>query len=118
MVRIAACFQYLMKSYLVSWRMRNMLASDAQRLGSARAVEPDDVEGAHDEDRRDERCDDAGNQGHGEPLHRPRAVLIEHRRGEDGRHVRVDDSGHRVAKTLIDGCAHRFPAVELLANPF
>src|SRR2546423_9144614 len=86
-VRIAACFQYLMKSYYVSCRSRSMSASDAERLDAARAVEPDHVEGAYDEDRRDERCDDTGDERHGEAFDRTAAILVQHGGSEDRRHV-------------------------------
>src|SRR5512132_3014311 len=94
-VPAAAAFQYLMKSIFVSCRMRSMdRPLDAQRLGAARAVEPQEIESPHHEDRRDEGCEDAGDQRHGEALHRASAVLIEHGGGEDGRYVGVDDCRH------------------------
>ena len=76
-------------------------ALDAQCLGAARAVQPQEVEGLHDEDRRDERRDDTGDEGDGESLHRPGALLLEHRGRKNGRDVRVNDSGHRLPEALI-----------------
>src|SRR5947209_8057875 len=89
---------------------------DAERLGAARAVQPDDVERAHDEDRRDERRDDTSDERDGKALHGTRSVLVENGGGEDRRYVRVDDRGHRMAEALVDRGTNRLTALELLTN--
>src|SRR5258705_10580268 len=77
--------QGLMKSYLVPWKMRSIGPLDAQRLGAARAVEPQEEERPHDEHRRAHGRDDTGDERDGEPLHRTAAILIQHgRRGDHG----------------------------------
>src|SRR3954470_14812640 len=91
-------------------------ALDAERLGAARAVQPDHVEGAHDEDRADERRHDARDECDGKALHWSRAVLVKNRGGENRRYVRVDDGGHRMTEALVDGCPDGFSAVELFTD--
>src|SRR5258705_12284635 len=83
--------QGLMKSYLVPWKMRSIGPLDAQRLGAARAVEPQEEERPHDEHRRDHGRDDTGDERDGEPLHGAAAILVQHGGGEDRGDVGVDD---------------------------
>src|SRR5205814_5717100 len=89
---------------------------DAERLGAARAVQPDDVEGAHDENRREERGENTGDESDGKALYRSSAILIEDGGGEDRRHVRVDDGWHGMPEAFVDCGADRLAALELLTD--
>src|SRR5205814_2649163 len=99
-----------------SWYRAGDAASDAQRLGAACPLQPEQVKGSDDEDGAHERRDDARDQGHGKALYGARAVLVEHRGREDRRDVRVDDGGHRVLEAFVDRGANRLAAIELLTN--
>src|SRR5688500_20044153 len=65
-------------------------------------MEPDEEEGADDEDRRDERSSDTRQQCHRESTHRSGAVLVEHGGGERGGHFGVDDRAHGVTESFVD----------------
>src|SRR5919112_4718808 len=90
---------------------------NAERLGSPRppAEEPDE-DGARDVDRREEVGDQAQDERDGEAADRPRPEDEEEERGDDGRHVRVDDGGERALEPLIDGRGDGLAREHLLAD--
>src|SRR5258705_14014485 len=99
--------QGLMKSYLVPWKMRSIGPLDAQRLGAARAVEPQEEEPPHDEHRRAHGRDDTGDEREVGPLHGTAAILRQHTRREDRGDVGVDDRRAGEKEAVVDGGAHR-----------
>ena len=80
------------------------------------ALQPEHVEGAGDEHRGEQRCQDADDQRDGEALHRAGAELEEQEGGDDRRQARVGDGGQRVLEALVDGESHRLAVAQLLAD--
>src|SRR5437764_1459074 len=84
-----------------------MAISNAQRLGAARAVEPQEIESAHHEDRRDERRENTGDERDREAFYRTGAVLIQHGRGEGRRSVGGGAEARADLLRLRDAKRHR-----------
>src|SRR5262245_57568903 len=60
--------------------------------------------------------DDAENKGGGEAAYRPRTVLPQDERRDEGGDVRVQDGAEGAVVTGLDGGAHRLAAAQFFAN--
>ena len=90
--------------------------ADAQVIDRRITLQPQHVEGAGDEQRREQRRQDADDQGDGKALHRPGAELEEQERGDDRREARVGDGRERVLEALVDGEPDRLAVPQFLAD--